>query len=499
MAETERSAAAVVDPTAAAAAVTAAEWRLRLALALMVASGFAGLGYQIVWTQQASAWLGHETAAVLAVVAAFFGGLALGALTLAPRIERSAHPARWYAACEAVIGLWSLALALLMAPAGRLLLDWTGAQPSPVWQWTVAFAGTFALLLPATAAMGATLPAMERVLAALRRETSGSSIAALYAGNTLGAVVGVLAAAFWLVPGFGLTRTAAVCAALNLLCAAATLLVFPRAAPAPITVPAAPARGLARVLAATGLLGIGYEVLVVRVLSQVSENTVYTFAMLLAVYLVGTALGAAAYHRWRRQRAATGDVRGRLLVLLAAACLAGSASLWAADAVKAALLGAFEPSLATALGAEAALALIAFLPATVVMGALFSHLAIEARTSGLGFGRGLGVNTLGAAAAPPLFGVVLLPLVGPKFALIAVAAGYLALSWSGPRPKAVAWALGGVALALAAMAPPLAFVDVPEGGRVVSYRDGAMAAVSVVEDADGVATLRINNRQQEGS
>ncbi len=46
-------------------------------------------------------------------------------------------------------------------------------------------------------------------------------------------------------------------------------------------------------LAATGLLGIGYEVLVVRVLSQVTENTVYTFAMLLAVYLVGTALGAA--------------------------------------------------------------------------------------------------------------------------------------------------------------------------------------------------------------
>ena len=39
------------------------------------------------------------------------------------------------------------------------------------------------------------------------------------------------------------------------------------------------------------LLGIGYEVLVVRVLSEVAENTVYTFAMLLAVYLIGTAIG----------------------------------------------------------------------------------------------------------------------------------------------------------------------------------------------------------------
>ncbi len=76
-----------------------------LACVLMVASGFAGLAYQIVWTQQSTSWLGHESAAVLAVVAAFFGGLALGALTLGSRIDRSARPARWYAGCEIVIGV----------------------------------------------------------------------------------------------------------------------------------------------------------------------------------------------------------------------------------------------------------------------------------------------------------------------------------------------------------------------------------------------------------
>jgi spermidine synthase len=57
----------------------------------------------------------------------------------------------------------------------------------------------------------------------------------------------------------------------------------------------------------------------------------------------------------------------------------------------------------------------------------------------------------------------------------------------------------GIAAALAVFAPPLAFIDLPEGGRLLSYRDGAMAAVSVVEDEAGVARLRINNRQQEGS
>src|SRR5215212_8060443 len=107
------------------------------ALGLMLASGFAGLGYQIVWTQQCALWLGHESAAVLAVVAAFFGGLAVGALALGPRIDRSHRPVRWYAACEATMAIWNVSLALLLAPASHVLLDITGVQPSPAWQWAV--------------------------------------------------------------------------------------------------------------------------------------------------------------------------------------------------------------------------------------------------------------------------------------------------------------------------------------------------------------------------
>ena len=302
------AATSAAKPAAKPAAQAATSQRKRAALLLMLASGFAGLGYQVVWTQQCALWLGHESAAVLAVVAAFFGGLALGALALGPRIERSLYPVRWYAGCELLIASWSLALALLLPQASGGLLDLTGAQPSPAWQWTVAFFGTFILLLPATAAMGATLPAMERAMAPLR--LPGRSIAALYAGNTGGAVLGVLASAFWLVPELGLARTAGLCAVLNLLCAGVALWAFSQpagtaaAAGGPDTGSAAqpPAQArrnaLAR-LAATGLLGIGYEVVVVRVLSQVTEDTVYTFALLLAVYLVGSALGAAAYQRWR--------------------------------------------------------------------------------------------------------------------------------------------------------------------------------------------------------
>lgn len=472
-----------------------------LATVLMIASGFAALGYQIVWTQQSSIWLGHETAAVLAVVAAFFGGLALGAWALGSRMARTAHPARWYAAFEAVIALWSVALAWLMAPLGEGLVFVTGPQPDPAWQWTTAFAGTFALLLPATAAMGATLPAMERVVAAMRRD--GRSIAVLYAGNTLGAVLGVLVVAFWLVPELGLVRTTLLCAALNVACAALALRLrhgATRHEPSPAAAAWTPqARHMGMLLFMTGLLGIGYEVLVVRVLSQVAENTVYTFAMLLAVYLAGTAIGAAVYQRWLTATDAPNRLRIRLLCALAIGCLLSTVAMWGLEGVQTWVRESMPAGMAAAMAGEAALALLAFSLPTLVMGALFSHLTTQAREAGVPLGRSLAINTLGAAAAPGVFGVLLLPAVGPKVALLTVAAGYLALVFARAWKTPLLWLPAGAAVALMVWAPPLAFVDVPQGGRIVSYSEGAMAAVSVVQDAQGVMRLRIDNRQQEGS
>jgi spermidine synthase len=467
--------------------------RRGFAIALMAASGFAALGYQIVWTQQSALWLGHETAAVLAVVAAFFGGIALGAISLSSRMDASATPARWYAGCEAVIGLWGLALIFLVAPVSGWLLDLIGAQPDPLRHWSVVFIGTFLLLLPATAAMGATMPAMERILAAMR--TEGAPIALLYAGNTFGAVLGVLAAAFVLVPLVGLSITALICVAINFCCAVLALKRFPaNAAAAPVLKEVDAGPHLA-VLAATGLLGIGYEVLVVRVLSQVAENTVYTFAILLAVYLIGTALGAAGWSRWGQGRVS----RDRLLQWLAASCLLGIVCLAGAAGIKTVLLRVMGPSMAAALTVEAGLAIAAFLLPTVIMGALFSHVATAARAAGVSFARAIGVNTLGAALAPLLCGLILLPRLGSTYALLMIAGGYLLLAtrraWATPAQLSIA----GIAIAVAVWAPSLALIQLPPGGRLVSYAEGAAATVSVIEDANGVATLHINNRQQEGS
>ena len=466
----------------------------------MMASGFAAMGYEIVWTQQSSLWLGHESAAVLAVVAAFFGGLAVGGLTLGSRIEASSRPRRWYVGCELVIALWSLVLLFVASPFSGWVLRMTGVQPSAGWQWAVAFCSTFLLFLPATAAMGATLPAMERLTVPLGE--AGRSIAALYASNTLGSVLGVLAPALWLIPGIGLAWSTAICIALDLLCGAVALAVFPETmhrAPALPPLDLAVARRAVIRLAVTGFLGIGYEVLAVRVLSQVTEDTVYTFATLLAVYLAGSAAGAAGYQRWLIRNRDPDRLGDRLLAALASACLLGIASLWAAARIKAWALGGFGTSFAAALATEALLAVLAFGLPTIAMGAVFSHLSRSASKAGVGFGRAIGVNTLAAAAAPAVCGVMAVPALGPKAVLLLIAVGYLAAATRHAWTTPALWLPAIATLALAVFAPPLRFIDVPAGGRVVSYHDGVMAAVSVVEDAAGVTSLRIDNRQQEGS
>jgi spermidine synthase len=474
---------------------------------LMALSGFAALGYQMAWTQQCALWLGHETAAVLAVVAGFFGGIGVGAWTLARRIDSSTRPVRWYVACEVSIAVWSAVLVACMAPASQLLMSFIGAEPTPAWNAFVVFSGTFLLLLPATAAMGATLPAMERMLS-MRTQTAArlQSIAALYASNTAGAVAGVLVSALVLVPLIGLRMTATLCIGANLLCGALAWRIFARRDDAPrIPRPLAPAstgaamrpatRTLA-LLAATGFLGIGFEVLMVRAVSQLTENTVYTFAILLAVYLVGTAIGAARYARQAHATDHAHVVRDRLLRAVAFACLAGILALACVAPIASRLH--VGNGIIAALSLEAALAIAAFLPATIAMGALFSHLASSARAGGVRFGHALGANTLGAALAPPLLGCAL-PWAGSTGALLVVAACYLLLTT--PRAWISTTQLAGAvaAAALAIWSPTLAWVDVPEGGRIVSRVEGTGATVSVVADAQGVATLRINNRQQEGS
>jgi spermidine synthase len=192
---------------------------------IIAASGFAGLGYEMVWTRLLSAALGSEMMAVLGAVAGFFAGLSLGAFFLDGPIRRAPSPQIAYALLETVIGLWGLVSVWLLPAAGRIMAPLLGTEPLPTLHWAVSFALPALILLPATAAMGGTLTALERMVSAARDNRRVS--AGVYGANTAGAVAGTLISAFVLFRAVGLSGTLLCLAGLNLACAAAALALRP--------------------------------------------------------------------------------------------------------------------------------------------------------------------------------------------------------------------------------------------------------------------------------
>src|ERR1700737_374224 len=234
---------------------------------IVAASGFAGLGDEIVGTRQLSITFGTEMVAVVGAVAGFFGGLALGAFVLDRPIRRSRSPRTVYATLEAVIGLWGLINIWLLPAAGRAISPLLGTEPAPALLWAVSFAWPTLVLLPATAAMGGTLIALERMM----REACGDArvTAGVYGANTAGAVAGTLISTFLLLPALGLSGTLVCLAGVNAVCALGSLALgstFVQAKPEADEVLPRKLRGLRLTITlfATGLLGIAFEVIVVR-------------------------------------------------------------------------------------------------------------------------------------------------------------------------------------------------------------------------------------------
>jgi spermidine synthase len=501
--------------------------RPALILPLFFLSGAAGLGYQMIWMRMFAAGLGHEVPAMIAVAGAFLGGMAAGAWALDRRILNSRASARWYGGLELSIGGWGIVTAIVIPLVNQLALTLTGPMPSPLWQWAVVFALPFIALLPATAAMGATLPAMDRLLAPLSRDER--SIGLLYAANTFGAVTGTLGSVFVLMPALGFRSSLLCLAVVNIACGLIAL-VMPREvdqlrevrpsrratggkataresssnsvepgarrpAEQSNVVATIPFWRLGLTLFVTGFLGIGFEIVGVRVLLQVLENTIYTYAAALGVFLVGTAAGAAGYQRFGRRPPFAATLTF-LLCGVAAACFLGTWLLTASPAFYDACRSALGDSVGAVLASEMAVASMVFGLPTVFMGATFSHLVQGSRDHFRSVGRAGALNTLGCALAAGVFGVILLPSLGTKWSFVLIILGYLALF-----PRLKGWWWTGVLFTIAAlfgMPPTLVLVELPPGAKLRDYREGAMASVAVVETPDGHRSLRVNNRLQMG-
>ena len=415
---------------------------LKLATMFLLLSGIASLTYQVVWVRLLGLSMGSTSASISTVLAAFFLGLALGSY-LAERITRNRIDSlRPYIFLEAIIGLSGLALLPVLLNLDSLM----AAMPMLGETVPAKFAVTIALLVIPTVCMGATFPVMASIL--IRRENEvGMRVSQLYSLNTAGAVLGAGLAGFVFVPNWGLDGAIYIAFAINLFIVFMALYLNGRITLPPIDVPKevatpsapagndvlrdAPLRGRALiVLFATGLVAIATEVGWTKYLSIFTGTTIYGFAAILTVFLIGIAAGSWAIRSYleRIQRPELWMALG--LVLLGISLLATRAGLTMIPPVYEAI-NHFPVEAWLRHGVKYAFVFVLLFPPTFLFGALFplnlklycgSLQGVRAR-----IGKAYAVNTVASIFGSVAAGFWIIPEFGTDILLTAMAFVLLAL------------------------------------------------------------------------
>jgi spermidine synthase len=420
-----------------------------LRVAVLVAfflSGLSALVYEVVWMRMLTLAFGTTVFAVSTVVTVFMAGLAIGSFYFGRWVDKKAgelNTLKLYALLEGCIGLYCLFtpwafsnLDILYGHIYRL------AEINFYLFSFIRFLLSFAVLLIPTVLMGATLPVISKYFVT-RKERLGRSIGSLYGFNTFGAVLGVLITAFLLIPFVGVRAALLTAVFLNLAIAFtmyylassteepfAAISVKKTPLPKKKTSPQRPvseARAVLSILvpaafAASGFASLAYEVSWFRILSMTIGNTVYAFSVMLAIFLLGLALGSFIFSfvidriRDRLRAFAIMEMSiglsvvalvpffGILPLTFMGLVARFSFDFWALQAVN--FLTAF----------------VAIIIPTLLMGATFP-LVVRIMTDDLGYlGRRVGslyaLNTLGGVAGSFLAGFFFIPLVGAQTTII---------------------------------------------------------------------------------
>ncbi len=520
---------------------------------LFFLSGVTGLVYELLWVRLLYQAFGSTIQSVTTVVAAYMGGLGLGAWLLGRRADRHPRPAALYGALEIAIGIFGLVSPAVLGLAHRLYI---GLASSLQLHGSVSVALRFGVaalvLLVPTTLMGGTLPVLTRAFMGGDRDILKRSLALLYGLNTLGAVAGTALAGFFLIEFVGVRASLWAAAVVSLgIGVAALRLPGPAAVPEvdpvrelrppPPPPPHPPSPTLRRVavvlLALTAFASLLDEIAWTRVLIMVVGSSTYAFTLVLLVFLLGIGLGSAFVARSSAVRPATPADAGL------------AQGITGAGAALILLFFAALPRYVIAVfgndgfGAGARLLLLGVAVATVVlipavgMGLSFPLLtdlsarrdAARAADVGLAYA----FNTLGSIIGAVLTGFVLVVALGTettlRVGLVINAVAALALAGlaaygvaeASPQHRALrgrvlaAGALASLTLGVAIGAPgwttrlidlgptiyarePMdaarrqAFLD-HRGSRLLAFHEGRNATVSVWEALSG-RTLRVNGK-----
>ncbi len=431
-----------------------------LVYVLFLVSGATALIYEVAWVRDLSLIFGASHQAVSIVLGSFMLGLALGGFYFGRRSERIRSPLRLYGWLELGVAAFALAMPTLQHWVDGFYVSAAEELQGEHALLTVTrVAAAFSLLVLPTFFMGGTLPVLVRFMVR-RREELGSRLSVLYSINTFGAVLGVFAAGFLLLPRLGVRHTELFAVAANVIIGVVAILIARRSdaadEPTPDSVDPAPTRRQKRGAtddssvqeslrpatylaffgtAVCGLCALGLEVMWSRGIAICTGTTTYSFTIMLTAFLTGIAVGSALQTLFPLRRIAVHTRFGVVLLVIGLSALVTSQSIDRLPQLTVDLNQRFYSG-DVGLHGWTILVLsfaVMFVPC-VFFGVAFP-LAGEARAlvrkeTGQSVGELLALNTLGAITGSMLAGFVLVPVLGLQRGTLLLSAILLAYGWA---------------------------------------------------------------------
>ena len=452
-------------------------------LVLYFLSGLVSLAYEILWVRMLSLEFGVSIFGVVVTVSVFMLGLGMGSL-VGMRISGSLrNPLFVFALLEFSVALFSLVIPDIFQWLLGLLPHQDSGSLYSWYFWQFVFTG-LVLMIPALM-MGVGFPLILNICRELK-----SSLAIIYASNTLGAAMGAVVP-LMLLPIFGWNESLYIVAGVGIFVAAVAGILSARMKTTEFRgVYEIPSISKEQYFPLIAYAGIGGSALMLeigwtRLMGMLFLRTEYVLGIILAVFLLGTAAGSFLFPYISRRNWFT-----KLPLVAAGSIVLG---LWLLPGLVSAVNTQEMTSFSAVLFTQAAIIIVITLPVTIILGAWLPWLNLKLGYSGAGGARLYGANSIGAALGAIIAGFVLIPFIG-TYALIALAAIFLVLfstAWVDAKRSVIYFIL----IVLFSI-PVMKMVPVSElmphrysNTRDLYFNEDALNITHVIEKEDGQRLL----------